>query len=439
VIIRPNSTGRFADLLSQLEESKFVRLFRHLASTTSDENYASGPNPSDLANAEVQVMTQGASRYSDAESHLFQIAHLPVGFWSSSNMEAFIEASLTAAFTDLRGDPRLVESLSGLSMADATKNTWPPEWSKISSYYFLVTNVCGPALLSEDCERYTELAHRLFEQIVGLERRLHPAFGVGNPEVFAEKAPKEVEQFVIDLINSPSSYYLIAREGRISVIPVTEHGQYATGFLRAKGGVMTPDLAVATSTLMKPQPITSGMLSQFEDLLNSRGVKERDIQEFLKAHPEILFSLDEHYCEIRPHVCLYDLLGNRLIPDFMVRLENSRLWHVIELKLPHEGITVCNGDMDQLSAQAARGVAELLRYRDVFSTRDSRDRAATRLGIAPYEPCLVMVIGRGHPKEKMRWFGPRAGIPNVEIVSYDYLFERARACRQSIRADIQPS
>ena len=429
MIIRPNSTGRFADLLSQLEDSKFVRLFRHLASATSDENYATGPNPLDLANAEVQIMTQGACRYTDAQNHFFQLAHLPVGLWDSSNIEVFIEASLTAAFTDLRGDPRLVDSLSGLCMADATKNTWPPEWTTISSAYFLVTNVCDPALLSEDCERYTKLAHRLFEQIVGLERRSHPVFGVGNPEVFAEKAPKAVEQFVIDLINSPSSYYLIAREGGISVLPVTEHGQYATGLLRENGGGMTPDWAVVTSALMNPRSITLKVLSHFEDLLNSRGVKERDIQEFLKAHPEILFSLDERYCEIRPHVCLYDPLGNRLIPDFMVRLENSRSWHVIELKLPHEGITVCNGDMEQLSAQAAHGVAELLRYRDIFSTRNSRDRAATRLGIAPYERCLVMVIGRGHPKEKIRWLGTRAGIPNVEIVSYDYLFERAKACR----------
>jgi hypothetical protein len=402
LIIRPTSTDRFADLLSQLEERKFVRLFRHLASATSDENYASGPNPLDLANSEVQIMTQGASRYSDAQNHFFQLAYLPVGLWSSHNIEAFIEASLTAAFSDLRGVPRLVESLRGLSMAHATKNTWPSEWSEISSYYFLVTNICDPALLSEDCERYTGLAHRLFEQIVGLERQSHPAFGVGNPEIFAEKAPKEVEQFVLDLINSPSSYYLIAREGRISVVPVTEHGQYATGFLRGNDGGMTPDWAVVTSTLMNPQSITLRVLSQFEDLLNSRSVKERDIQEFLRAHPEILFSLDERYCEIRPHVCLYDPLGNRLIPDFMVRLENSRSWHLVELKLPHEGITVCSGDMEQLSAQAARGVAELLRYRDVFSTRNSRDRAATRLGIAPYEPCLVMIIGRGHPKEKMR-------------------------------------
>jgi hypothetical protein len=435
VIIGPNSTGRFADLLSQLEASKFLRLFRHLATTTSDENYASGPNPLDLANAELQIMTQGASRFSDAQNHFFQLAHLPVGLWGSSNVEAFIEASLTAAFTELRGKPRLIESLRGLSMADTTKNTWPPEWSKISSFYLFVTNVCDPVFLSEECERYTELAHRLLEQIVGLERRSHPAFGVGNPEVFAEQTPEAVEQFVIDLINSPSSYYLIAREGRISVTPVTEHGQYPAGPLRRNGNGMTSNLAVATSALINSQPITLGVLSQFEDLLNSRFVKEQDIQEFLKTNPEILFSLDERYCEIRPHVCLYDSQENRLVPDFMVRLDNSRLWDLIELKLPHEKITVRNGDLEKPSAQAARGVAELLTYRDIFSTHGSRDRAAERLGIAPYEPCLVMVIGRGRPNEKMGWFGAPAGIPNVEIVSYDYLFERAKSCRRLIQAD----
>jgi hypothetical protein len=233
---------------------------------------------------------------------------------------------------------------------------------------------------------------------------------------------------MVDLINTPSSYYLIAREGQISVVPVTEHGRYATGGSTQTGSQTRHEFATVTSTLRSPN-LCSGKLSQFEDLLNSRQTKEKDIQQFLKSTPEILFSLDNRYCELRPHICLYDSTGNRLIPDFMVRLEAGRSWDLIELKMPHDVISVESQGTDRPSAQAARGIAELLRYRDVLSTRDSKKFLAKRMGTAPYEPCLVMVIGRGNPSQKHTWHGKIAGLPSVDIVSYDYLFQRAMSCQ----------
>jgi hypothetical protein len=187
-----------------------------------------------------------------------------------------------------------------------------------------------------------------------------------------------------------------------------------------------------TSALRAPQ-LCSERLAQFEELLNSRGTKEKDIQQFLRTTPEILFSLDDRYCELKPHVCLYDSTGNKLIPDFMVCLEPERSWDIIELKMPYDAITVQSHDSESPSAQAARGIAELLRYRDVLSTRASRKSLAKKMGTAPYEPCLVMVIGRGNPQQRHTWQGKIAGLPSVEIVSYDYLFQRATDCQTLLK------
>jgi len=60
-----------------------------------------------------------------------------------------------------------------------------------------------------------------------------------------------------------------------------------------------------------------------------------------------------------------------------------------------------------------------------------------RFGTAPYEPCLVLVIGRGRPDHRYEWKSARSGFPKVEIVSYDYLFERAQECAYALRASCQ--
>jgi hypothetical protein len=44
-----------------------------------------------------------------------------------------------------------------------------------------------------------------------------------------------------------------------------------------------------------------------------------------------------------------------------------------------------------------------------------------------------MVIGRGHAKHKQTWQARIAGLPSVDIVSYDYLFQRAKECQALIK------
>lgn len=414
---------RIVELISQLEETKFVRLFRHLSAETYDHTITIGPEPLNLEDAEIQVVGQSGNRYREAQNHFFQIAHLPRAYWTAQNIQPFFVESLTAALNGLRQNPNVFEALCGRhEVLPPTDREWPVEWTGVTSFFLFFTNICGEEFPEEDT--YSELAHEVCDRVLDLHRSRHPTFGFGNPSIFMEKCPDAIERFALQLLNSPSSYYLVAREGRVCVAPVTEHGQYVAGEARlARYGLSTVTSALPNSSLIAP-----GILKEFETLLNSPSVKEDDIQSFLAENSQLLFSLDERYTELRPHVCLYDKDCNRLIPDFMVRLDESSQWHLVELKLPVDRLTVQCGGHTRLSAKAAKGIAELLQYRDVFSSKDLRARIRQEHGINAYEPCLVLVIGRGRHGHRSSWIPRTLDLPRVDIVSYDYLFERAREC-----------
>jgi hypothetical protein len=291
--------------------------------------------------------------------------------------------------------------------------------------YYLFTNYRYD--ISEDeLEEFTERARNLFGKTLCLPPGEIPRFGIGTPDTI-NTSNNQMEKFLLDLMNSPSSYYLVAREGHISVVPVTEHGAYLASSI-GDNGLST----VVTSVLPSVQ---SAALTDFELLINSRGTKEGDLQRFLESHPQFLTAIDERYCEVRSHVCLHDPKGSRLVPDFMARVQDSDVWDVIELKRPQHDVCVrsANG-LERVASQAARGISQLLQYRDYSSKRGHRDRMKEHFGNAPYEPCLVLVLGRGRTREHYEWKSVRAGIPSVKIVSYDFLFERAQTCRTLLQS-----
>jgi hypothetical protein len=122
---------------------------------------------------------------------------------------------------------------------------------------------------------------------------------------------------------------------------------------------------------------------------------------------------------------LIDGGGTSLIPDFLVRLEGTAGWDAIELKCPQHRITV-GAHRKTAAKSTAAAIAQLLTYRDFFALHENRRRVAHRFDTPPYEPCMLVVIGRGSPNTPFRWRSARLGIPEVKIVTYDFLFERAR-------------
>lgn len=428
-----------AELLSQLEESKFLRLFRYLidevhesGSDAYDDNLTKCSFPLDLPDTELHSKVVGSDRdrYNTALfTWLFQVVHLPQFLWHEDFASKFLYERLKRACLNLKARPDILNAARSPQWSRSADTIWDPIHKGYN--YYIFTNL-NHGFDEPSLEKFSDMAHDIFDEVLNLPREEHPKFGIGTPELFVRKSKDDVHNFIVDLLNIPSNYYLVAREGKISVIPTTEHGAY----LASNSNIQTKSELIGLSTVISSSLTETRLqlpgLSDFEDLLNNSRAKEADFQSFLEENKQFLFALDDRYCEIKPHVCLFDAKRERLVPDFMARIQDTNIWDVIELKRPQHVLTVSSCLTQKASAPAARAIAELLQYRDFFSTRDNRALVANKFATSPYEPCLVLVIGRGRPTERYEWRSTRAGFPSVEIVSYDYLFQRARDCKRVI-------
>lgn len=210
----------------------------------------------------------------------------------------------------------------------------------------------------------------------------------------------------------------MAREGRVSVVPMTEHGLYLTG------ACASPSAATATST----PPSGSGALADLDALVASPRTSEADLQAFFTEHPHLLVGLDDRLCQVSAHVALASPGATKLVPDFMVRLENPGQFAFVELK--KLSASVVNGaDPQMVGKVAAQAIKQLMEYTYALSSSSARAELRRALGEAPFDPYLVVLIGRGSPDHRHVWRGVRAGFPDVQLVTCDFLLEHARIPR----------
>jgi len=401
-----------ADLVAQLEAPKFARLSRHMANlpVPGDElrlpAAAYGLRETELL---VRKLGQPASLGAWAETWVFQQAFLPVGLWEEAFIVHHLKERLTSAKRDLNAHPSQHSILYGEAQQRGD-GQYIPEATEAS--YYLATNIAVD--MSEDA--MGEIANH-FRACFG---ELIAEFGFATPHSMAGFDPDAVRRFAIDLLNSPSSYYFVAREGRICVVPMTEHGLYA-----ADAGSV-PTAATVTSALS----MEVRGLSDLETLVNFPTTSEDDLQAFLTEHPHFLLGLDDSYCEVRPHVALSSPAGTNLVPDFMVRLDDPARFAFIELKKPTARIYGRRQNVGAASQVAAQAIKQLMDYTDAVSTSAARAELRRLLGEAPFDPSLVVVIGRGSHDQRHVWRSLRAGLPTVQVVTYDYLLERARSSRE---------
>jgi hypothetical protein len=289
--------------------------------------------------------------------------------------------------------------------------------------YYLFTNISN-GIDVEFVEEFARKARHIADEIFGPDVSNRLGFGIATPAAMSKVEPDELAAFTIDLINMPSSYYILALEGRISVAPVREHGEFVAE-IRGSGNRLVATGSNASGDRRAP---TVEVLADFEQLLNSKNVRETDLHTFFEEHPEFLFALDERFCEVRSHVGLFDRVRTRLVPDFVARLDGVDPWTVIELKRPGHRIFSGHADVAKAAAPVARAISQLLEYRDAIETRQNRANLAKAYGLGPYAPALMVVVGRGHSDRKLKWHSDVRGIPDADIVTYDFLFERAREC-----------
>lgn len=401
----------YSRLIAQLEAAKFVRLVRHMADLPIEpDNLRLPAMAHGLSRTELFVRMFGriSALSSWAATWIFQLAYLPVGLWREESVVRHLQRALTRAAQDLSTHPDAHDVLYGFDQRETDLLQYPVA---TDAFYYLATNVAS-ALADEALDRIARHFRRKFGR--GIQQ-----FGLATPQSMAGGARSETERYILDLLGMPSSYYFMARQGRISVVPATEHGWY----LVDRGGNMAP--ATATSAL----PRNDDGLSDLEALINSARTSEADIQRFLQERPHFIFALDERYAEVRPHVGLVSPASTALVPDFLIRHEDSSRWDMIELKKPSAPIRVTRRRVEEIGKDAAHAIRQLMDYRDAVSTPSARKALTKAYGAAPFEPCPLVVIGRGTPKSQFRWRSSRAGVPDVRLVTYDFLLERAREAR----------
>ncbi|WP_167693606.1 Shedu anti-phage system protein SduA domain-containing protein [Sinorhizobium meliloti] len=156
------------------------------------------------------------------------------------------------------------------------------------------------------------------------------------------------------------------------------------------------EAASATSSLSARPP----GLTDLKALVGSPATSEADLQQFFTENPHFLLGLNETSCEVRPHVVLTSPVGTKLVPDFMVRLEDQGRVALIELKKPGAHIRAGNREGRNVGRVAAQAIKQLMEYTDAVSTRSARADLIKSIGAAPFDPCLVVLIGRGSPNQR---------------------------------------
>lgn len=426
------------NLVPRLEEPKFTKLFGYLAGAEGSPGFSPYFPVTPILQKSAEIWHKVAGEIGQVggwtANWFFQIEHMPFPISDQDTVRALFARRLRAALTDLRQKPGGVRELTSRDIRYSIGGGGAEDdlyMTHRENTYFFFTNLRHDFFRSG--EPWT-IARDMFRDLMGIRLDDRLDFGIGTPDTMCEGEPEETANCLVDLLNLCSNYYIVAREGHVSIVPTLHRGQY---FSSVYGSChtqqnMLPVGAAATWASSQLRALSASTISDFEALLNSGRTKEEDIQRFLETNPQFLFTLDESYAEIRPHVCLVDSGDTQLIPDFMARVEDTDIWDIIELKLPHHRAVVDTTGVTRASAIAARAIAQVLQYREWFSRKDNRCRFHKTYGSSPYEPCLVVVIGRGRSRHVYEWKASRPFFPKVTIVSYDYMLEEARQLQQEL-------
>lgn len=186
--------------------------------------------------------------------------------------------------------------------------------------------------------------------------------------------------------------------------------------------------SILTHTFFSAREIRQkSIIEEFEDIINSNIIKERDIQSFFERNPEFLTGVE--FDKALPHVVLKNVDGDALIPDFIMRpiAGVSHQAKIVELKLPSEPIIRATPRRERFYNGVYEGVAQLQTYARYFEQTENRAYVQNVLGFSMYRPQLSLVIGRTLLPNQ-RWFldDIMRSVSPIQISTYNDLLERYR-------------
>jgi len=243
-----------------------------------------------------------------------------------------------------------------------------------------------------------------------------------NVSVVGERTP-EPEQPLGEETSPEQHVLLLNEDGSVTYLAATVG---PNGMLEAS--VQDLRALLLGSAIQRARGSRPDLAQEFEDVLNMKGLREQNIQEFLESHPE--FLLGDEYDLAIPQVVLPIGDGESLRPDFLLRPIAGVTWdaRVVELKLPGQKLLRQRPlHREGMYTAVHDGVAQLRAYRRYFEEETHRTEFAKDMGFSVSRPRLALVIGRIHdfpPKE--RFSTVAHDLEPVDIFSYDDLILRYR-------------
>ncbi len=183
-------------------------------------------------------------------------------------------------------------------------------------------------------------------------------------------------------------------------------------------------------------------LDQFEQLLNSPRVRERDMQAFLERHPEFILGgqFDSYWSQ--PQLRTGD--SKILKPDFLLQptaelRSTAWNWQLLDLKSPRAPLMPKSRFHQTLTAHVTKVVEQLKDYGEYFADPRHRDEILRRFGGVIPRPKLVALIGRlPNEDSRERYTTLRTRLTDVTLTTYDEILEFRRTRVQQIEAALSP-
>lgn len=169
-------------------------------------------------------------------------------------------------------------------------------------------------------------------------------------------------------------------------------------------------------------------IAEFEDLINTKGVHERELEAFLVRNPLFLRGLN--YTDVYTQLVLPGTSPG-LRPDLFVASVGSAFADIIELKRADTDLVVHSETSKEGLGSAVRdAINQLHSYREYFFDSRNVERFEARyasLGLRCYRPRLVAIVGRAPStadEAVLRRMITRQ--PDIEVLPWDLLLQIAK-------------
>jgi hypothetical protein len=204
---------------------------------------------------------------------------------------------------------------------------------------------------------------------------------------------------------------------------VTPYHSHAIHSIELKKNIL---LARPSAIASRTHALLRKDLDYFEQILREPKQKERVIQKYLEAHPEIFHAMG--YANVYPQVILERADGTSLRPDFIIEPIGEDWCDILDIKIPQMSVVVGSKDRKTLSSAIHQLAAQLREYRAYFENENLAKRIEQIYGIKCYRPRLIGVVGTNpYLLDERQLRRLMTFYTDIQVLTFDKLLELAKS------------